>query len=59
MLFKTAITASICTLGLVSATAQAGETLDRVQHKGELVAVMDQSYPPIFVPQCTKSNGWF
>jgi polar amino acid transport system substrate-binding protein len=46
MLFKTFMAASMCTLGLLSTAASAGETLERVQHKGELIAVMDQSYPP-------------
>ena len=27
-------------------TARAGETLDRVKENKELIAVMDQSYPP-------------
>ena len=46
MLGKTLLTLSLLATTVLSHSATAGETLDRVKHNGELIAVMDQSYPP-------------
>ena len=38
-------------------TARAGETLDRVKENKELIAVMDQSYPPYSFLNVDRHRG--
>ncbi len=59
MLGKTLVTLSLLATAVLSHTATAGETLDRVKHNGELVAVMDQSYPPYsFLNDKNEEDGF-
>ena len=59
MLGKTLLTLSLLATAVMSHTATAGETLDRVKHNGELVAVMDQSYPPYsFLNDKNEEDGF-
>ena len=59
MLGKTLLTLSLLATAVLSHTATAGETLDRVKHNGELVAVMDQSYPPYsFLNDKNEEDGF-
>ena len=56
---KTLLTLSLLATAALSHTATAGETLDRVKHNGELVAVMDQSYPPYsFLNDKNEEDGF-
>ena len=56
---KTLLTLSLLATAILSHTATAGETLDRVKKNGELVAVMDQSYPPYsFLNDKNEEDGF-
>ena len=59
MLGKTLLTLSLLATAVLSHSATAGETLDRVKHNGELIAVMDQSYPPYsFLNDKNEEDGF-
>ena len=55
----TAIASLFLTYSAVSSHAYAGETLERVEKNKELVAVMDQSYPPYsFINEKNEVDGF-
>jgi len=59
MLNKTILAISLVATAVLSHSATAGETLDRVKHNGELIAVMDQSYPPYsFLNDKNEEDGF-
>jgi polar amino acid transport system substrate-binding protein len=59
MLGKTTLSLSLLATIVLSHTATASETLDRVKKNGELIAVMDQSYPPYsFLNDKNEEDGF-